>query len=88
MPMDISNQRFCERIFEIFNKYNLTSNEIEHLLSGIGPAPDSDNLNEASCDIADLFINENVSIIQASKIFNECYRLFSINNPQLTSSTS
>lgn len=84
MCTDTINQPLCDAIFKIFKKYNLTSAEIEHLLAGTGPDPDSENLNEASCDIADLFINENVSIIQASKAFTECYRLFSSRNQKLT----
>lgn len=84
--MESSNQQLCNNIFEILRKYRLTPSEIEHLLSKIGPAPESENLYEASCDIADLFINENVSLIQASKVFNECYRLFSSQNRKLTSS--
>lgn len=88
MSTDNINQQLCEEIFKIFIKYNLTPEEIEHLLAGTGPAPDSENLNEASCDIADLFINENVSILQASKAFTECYRLYSSKHRKLTPITS
>ena len=76
MPIDKQTQWLCDQVFQIFKKHNLSLNEIEYLLSGTGPAPNSEALNEASSDIANLFLKENVSIIQASTVFKECCRLF------------